>query len=655
MALFKKRRPKAKQSAEVAWANLVRESVLFDAKWYLQRYYDVAQAEVDPALHFVRHGGAEGRDPGPGFSTRFYLSSNPDVAASGINALVHYIEHGEREGRKPIAAASAQPDRGDALKIPGLFPGSLFEELSIQDPNEIARLIKRSATPAEKLARVDANQYSPKISIIVPVYNTPPRFFREMLQSVFAQTYVNWEICLVDDGSSSPPTLAIFNEMAQSTDPRIRTKRLDQNKGIAGASDAALDLATGEYVSFLDHDDLLTPNALSEVVSDLRADQALDFIYTDHVMVDHDGNPSHFARKPAWSPEFLLSTNYIVHFKVVRADLLRSIGGLKGEISNVQDLGVTCNLAASGAKVKYLSKPVYLWRAHRTSVALSTEAKEGIEGLLIKTYDRYLGQIGVKAKQTWPVKYQKSRVGVFQIEFTGGLPRAALILIARGPGDDVTSIRERFSPLLRESVDLHVVTLGKAGSNTVGIAIESDEAMLAFLLSLDTEVVAFSTTTAQYMGVDWLSRLTQYAVMDAAIGAAGGKVLDPWLQVVSGGMFVDAAGEYSTIAGGGFDNENAHWFVGQVASNVDAVSSQMMATRRLTLIEAGGIKFHAFGDAAGAAYCAELVLSGHRIVYDPYSRHCDSGRVSAPQSAWPQLRALSRKAAKLRRYEKLGA
>lgn len=654
MAPFKKR-VKSAPSADVLRARIIRESKLFDASWYLKRYHDVVQAGADPALHYLRHGGGEGRDPGPNFSTRYYLTSNPDVAASGMNALLHYIEHGEREGRKPSPSASSQASAIDTLAISGLFAGSKFEELSIVDPGEIARFITRSATPAEKLARADEARFSPKISIIIPIYNTPPRFFREMLQSVFAQTYVNWEICMVDDGSSSPATITIFDEVAQSHDERIKAMRLEKNVGIAEASDAALTLATGEFVSFLDHDDLLTPNALSEVVHCLRGDEGLDFIYTDHVVVDHDGYPKHFTHKPEWSPEFLLSTNYIVHFKVVRANLLRSLGGLKNEINNVQDLGVTCALAAAGARVKYLPKPVYLWRAHRTSVALSTEAKQGIEDLLMQVYDRHLGQIGVEAKQTWPVRYRNSRTGVFQIEFTGPSPCVALVLIARGVGDDETSIRARFEPLLGPSVELHVVSLAKAGPGTVGVAIESDGAMLDFVRSLNAEVVAFSTTTAQYMGIDWVSRLASYAVMDDAIGAAGGKVLDPWLQVVSGGMFVDAAGEYATIAGGCFDSEPAHWFVGQIASNVDAISSQMMATRRLTLIEAGGIKFHAFGDAAGAAYSAELVLKGYRIVYDPYSRHCDSGRVSAPPAAWPRLRELSRKAAKMRRYRKLGA
>lgn len=654
MAPFKKR-AKPRPSADALRARIIRESKLFDAAWYLKRYHDVVQAGADPALHYLRHGGGEGRDPGPDFSTRYYLTSNPDVAASGMNALLHYIEHGEREGRKPSPPVSDQAGAIDTLAISGLFAGSKFEELSIVDPGEIARFLTRSATPAERLARVDEARFSPKISIIIPIYNTPPRFFREMLQSVFAQTYVNWEICMADDGSSSPATIAIFDEVARSHDPRIKAVRLKKNVGIAGASDAALALATGEFVSFLDHDDLLTPNALSEVVHCLRDDAALDFIYTDHVMVDEDGYPKHFTHKPEWSPEFLLSTNYVVHFKVVRTSLLRSLGGIKNEINNVQDLGVTCTLAAAGARVKYLPKPVYLWRAHRTSVALSTEAKQGIEDLLMQVYDRHLGQIGAAAKQTWPVRYRNSRTGVFQIEFTGPSPSVALVLIVRGVGDDEASIRARFEPLLGPSVELHVVSLAKAEPGTVGVAIESDAAMLDFVRSLTAEVVAFSTTTAQYMGIDWVSRLAGYAVMDDAIGAVGGKVLDPWLQVVSGGMFVDAAGEYATIAGGRFDSEPAHWFVGQVASNVDAISSQMMATRRLTLMETGGIKFYAFGDAAGAAYSAELVLRGYRIVYDPHSRHCDSGRVSAPPAAWSRLRELSRKAAKMRRYRKLGA
>jgi len=178
-------------------------------------------------------------------------------------------------------------------------------------------------------------------------------------------------------------------------------------------------------------------------------------------------------------------------------------------------------------------------------------------------------------------------------------------------------------------------------------------AVLEFTKSLDAEIVVFTSSTAQYVGVDWLTRLVSYVAMDPAVGAAGGKVLDPWLQIRSGGMLVDEDGEFRTIAGGNFENESSHWFIGQVASNVDAVSSQLMATRRRTLIETGGLRLHEFGDAAGVAYSAALVSNGYRIVYDPHSRHCDAGRLTMPERARSLIRELGRRIAPLRRYEGL--
>lgn len=655
MAFFRKRAAQGNENDEII--PLIAASELFDAAWYLKHYPDVAAAEMDPAYHFAHHGGGEGRNPGPYFDTAFYLEAHPDVLASGMNALVHYVRHGESEGRPRLpggAGADTAVAAGATLPLPGLFDGSAFEELSIGEPAAILRYITTSATPAEALARADAALYSPLVSIVMPVYNTPPRFFREVLQSVFAQTYTQWELCMVDDGSTSPATHAIFDEIARSPDPRIRTRRLEANRGIAGASQAALELATGDYVAFLDHDDLLTPNALSEVVAALRADPKIDFVYTDHVMIDQDGYPKHFAHKPAWSPEFLLSTNYIVHFKVVRHSLLLSIGGLKDELDNVQDLGISCSLAAAGARVHHVAKPVYLWREHRTSVAFSSAAKPGIEGLLLQVYDRYLGQLGIAAKQLWPTAFRMTRTGVFRLAFEGPRPGTALILLARGSDEDEASIRRRAAPLLDPSVSLHIVSL-TAGPGAIGTVIDSDAAMLDFLAGLDSEIVVFATATTQYLGIDWVERLAAYAAMDPLIGAAGGKVLDSWLQVRSGGMLSDAAGEYRTIAAGHFDSARAHWLIGQIASNVDAVSSQLMATRRSTLIEAGGIGFHAFGDAAGAAYCATLVSKGYRIVYDPEARASDTGRLAVPAAAWPRIRELGRQAAPLRRYRSLGA
>lgn len=656
--VFKSKSKTAERSAELRHVKLIRASEIFDEAWYLEQYPDVSASRSDAALHFIRHGGREGRNPGPGFDTLAYLKAYPDVADSGLNAAVHYLLHGRAENRRVspvLQGRRTSPAEPQIPALPGVFEGSNFDELSIRDPFEILNAIDQMATPAEIIPRLNSNLYSPKISIIIPVYNTRPRFLREALQSVFAQTYTNWEICLVDDQSNSPSTIAIFDELAQSPDARVKTLRLEENRGIAGASQAALELADGDYVGFLDHDDLLTPNALSEVVALLREEQALDFIYTDHVMIDHGGRPKHYASKPGWSPEFLLSTNYIVHFKVVRRSLLLSIGGLQNEIDNVQDLGVTCALAAAGAKVGHVAKPLYLWREHRASVALSTQAKPGIEGLLMQVYDRHLDALDIRATQTWPAQFKASRTGVFQLEFANDRPSVSLIAVSRGSDEDEVAIRARFAPLMDPSVTLYVVHLGDPAPNVAGLSIADDEAMLDFIRTLETDVIAFANTSAQFIGIDWLARLSCYAAMDPMIGAAGGKLLDPWLRIRSGGMLVDADGEYRTICGGNFDNKDGHWFNNQIASNVDAISSQLMATRRETLIEMGGIGFHAFGDAAGAAYSAALRLKGYRILYDPYSRVCDAGRMVAPTAAWKQIRALGRAAASTRIYEHLGA
>ena len=654
MAFIIKSRPSGR-SAEARNAQLIRASEFFDAEWYQAQNPDVRNAKADPALHYIRHGAREGRNPGPDFDAAAYLRAYPDVAASGLNPLIHYLLHGRAEGRR-VASPDLHfgPDDG-SLALPGLFPGSQFEELSLRDPSEIWAAIARLATPADILPRVSETLYSPTISIILPVYNTPPRYFREVLQSVYAQTYTRWELCIVDDGSSSQSAIAIFDELARSPDPRIKTRRLTENQGIARASHAALELASGEYVGFLDHDDLLTANALSEVVGCLRSDTAADFIYTDHVMINYEGTPTHYSAKPGWSPEFLLSTNYIVHFKVVRREVLMSIGGLSNETDNVQDLGVTCALAAAGARVRHVPKPVYLWREHRTSVALSTQAKPGIEDALIRVYDRHLAEQGIPAKQTWPAAFKAMRVGVFQLEFLGRSPSVALIVLNRGSTEDESVIRARFAPVLPAHVALHIVCLGPLEPGRVGISIKDDGSLLEFVNSLEAEVIVFANATTMFLGVDWLSRLSRYTAMDNMIGVAGGKTLDQWLQIRSGGMLLNEDGEYRTIGGGNFDSANGHWFNGQIASNVDAISSQLIATRRETFIEMGGIRFHTFGDLAGVTYSAALRSKGYRVVYDPFSRACDVGKVTASDEAWRAVHAAGRDGASFRMYEQLGA
>jgi len=164
--------------------------------------------------------------------------------------------------------------------------------------------------------------YRPKVSIITPVYNPNEYDLSQCIKSVLDQIYDNWELCLVDGGSDREHVRKVIEKFAV-TDQRIKVSVLPDNKGIAGNSNESLKLATGEYVGFLDHDDMLAPFALYEVVKFLNMDRKIDFLYSDEDKLDRHSKRRYEPRfKSDWSPDTLLSYNYACHFAVVRKKLV---------------------------------------------------------------------------------------------------------------------------------------------------------------------------------------------------------------------------------------------------------------------------------------------------------------------------------------------
>ena len=241
----------------------------------------------------------------------------------------------------------------------------LWLESNFPDFLEVPKLKKLS----------DKLKYRPLISIIVPTYNTDHQFLRDCLDSVFAQVYENWELCIVDDASPDSKVRDIIKEYAVDDD-RVKYKFLKDNQHIAGATNEAIALSSGEYVSLFDHDDLLWPNALYEVVRALNDDKAIDFLYTDEDKITEDRN-EHMGPffKPDWNPDFLHSVNYITHFSTIRKSLLDKVGGPRKDYNGAQDWDLFLRIADATDKIHHIPKIVYSWRIHDDSTAKSTDSK----------------------------------------------------------------------------------------------------------------------------------------------------------------------------------------------------------------------------------------------------------------------------------------
>ena len=242
-----------------------------------------------------------------------------------------------------------------------LQPSESYGEAWIRYRESFARDVKPRIVKA-----VAAMRGGPLVSVIMPTYNTPERMLREAIDSVRAQLYPRWELCIADDGSTEPHVDRVLREYA-SRDERIRICGSAENRGVAHASNRALDQVTGEFVVLADHDDLLEEQALFRVAECVLAD-APDMIYSDEILVTPDGGRIlRFAYRPAFSLEYLRSHPYIVHLAGFRTALLRGIGGFDEALRISQDYDLVLRASEKARRIVHIPDILYQWRVHEAS------------------------------------------------------------------------------------------------------------------------------------------------------------------------------------------------------------------------------------------------------------------------------------------------
>jgi GT2 family glycosyltransferase len=215
---------------------------------------------------------------------------------------------------------------------------------------------------------------APTISVIMPVFDPDSHWLEEAIESVRAQAYEKWQLCIADDASTRPHVREIVLR-CQAADSRITSVFRDRNGGIAEASNSALALAKGDYVALLDHDDVLRPHALYRVAEHLRSHERTDIVYSDEDKILPDGKRGDVFFKPDWSPEWLLSQNYMCHLAVLRRSLVEEIGGFRAGFEGSQDHDLLLRASERARDVGHVPDVLYSWRQVPGSAALSPDAK----------------------------------------------------------------------------------------------------------------------------------------------------------------------------------------------------------------------------------------------------------------------------------------
>jgi glycosyltransferase involved in cell wall biosynthesis len=214
----------------------------------------------------------------------------------------------------------------------------------------------------------------PQFSVIVPVYNTRERDLEECISSVLAQTFDDWELCLVDDKSPNPRVRRVLDR-ATAIDPRIRVSYRMENGGIVAASNDGLNMAQGEFVALLDHDDVLEPDALDLVNTELQRDTEIDYVYTDETLMTEGGTVIERFHKPDWSPERFRHQMYVCHLSVIRRSLMESVGGFRPGFDGSQDYDLMFRITEHARKIGHVGRLLYHWRMAKESVANNASAK----------------------------------------------------------------------------------------------------------------------------------------------------------------------------------------------------------------------------------------------------------------------------------------
>ncbi|MEA3275431.1 MAG: glycosyltransferase [Pseudomonadota bacterium] len=476
-----------------------------------------------------------------------------------------------------------------------------------------------------------------RFSIVMPVYNAAEGWLRAAIESVLAQSYPFWELLLVDDASIEPRVAPILKEYALS-DGRIRCIFRSENGHIAVASNTGLDAAKGDYVAFMDHDDLLPPHALYHVVREIREHPDAAVIYSDEDKItEHDQRFAHYF-KPDYNPDLMLSHNMVCHLGVYRRSLLDELGGFRSEFDGAQDydLALRAIERAGPERVRHIPRILYHWRAVPQSTASGADAKPYALNAAIRAVTEHLERTGAPGAEVRPSELIH---GMLRVRY--GLPEPAplvsIIMPTRNGYDLIsTCLESLFRKTEYGSYEVLVVDNQSDDPQTLdyleGLDAEGRIRLLRYSKPFNYsainnfavkeargDVLAFLNNDLEAISGDWLTEMVSHAVRPA-IGAVGARLWYPNDTLQHGGVVLGLGG----VAGHAmkhFRREDRGYNARAVLiQNYSAVTAACMVIERRAFDRVGGFDEVnlpvAFNDVD---FCLRLREVGYRNLWTPYA------------------------------------
>lgn len=478
--------------------------------------------------------------------------------------------------------------------------------------------------------------YRPLISIVTPVYNTPTVILDAAIQSIIEQTYDNWEICIAN-GSPESHWVCNILDSYQTKDRRIKVVHLEENLGIAGNTNAAIELASGEFIGFLDHDDCLAPFALFEVVLTLQQHADSDLIYSDEDLISSNGKKRfspHF--KPIYSPDLLRSVNYITHFLVVRKTLGDQISWLRNGYEAAQDYDLILRIAEKAKHIVHIPKILYHWRhwassttnTHDTSSSAKIMANEAGKKALQEHLER-CGLIGSVEDGPDPTLYQVT----YQIT---GTPLVSIIILTRDHAEDlrkcISSIQSKttyqnYEIILVENASQEKETflLYKELKKNPSIRVVPYNETFNFSSANNYaanqargDVLLFLNNDIEVLSQDWLERMLEHALRKE-VAIVGSKLYYPNDTIQHAGVILGIAG----FAGHShkYFPGNAKGYINRLRliQNYSAVTGACMMIRKDVFYELGKFDEEYALAASDIDLCLKALARNYLNVWTPYS------------------------------------
>jgi O-antigen biosynthesis protein len=496
-------------------------------------------------------------------------------------------------------------------------------------PDEYRRWISRFEPAAADLARQRQHRFarSPRISVVVPVYNPPAAFLDAMVRSVLAQTYPNWELCLAD--ASTEPHVGPMLEAFAAADPRIRVTFLASNGGIVGNSNAALAAPTGDFVALVDHDDTLAPFALFEIVSAVNAVPDADFLYSDEDKLDRDGRRVEPNFKPDWSPETLRSRNYVCHLTVLKRSLVEEIGRFRPGFDGSQDYDLILRASERARRIVHVPHVLYHWRMHEQSTAANKGSKGYAYEAGRRAVQEHLDRLGVSA-----AVHDGPILGTYQVVYHLRTQPLVSVVV---PNKDCPELLARCVDSLAKgsyaNYELLVVENGSQRPETFAYYRELQKQPHVRVLEWTKpfnyaavnnfaatqargELLLFLNNDIEAISPDWLEALVKVAVQPG-VGAVGAKLYYADDTIQHAGIVVGMGG----VAGHGFLNfpRQAAGYMQRLlfTQNVAAVTGACLLCQKRVFDSVGGFDegfVLAFNDVD---LCLQILRKGHRVVWTP--------------------------------------